>query len=52
MPFFNTYLINMKYDKDNKKRPYKMVNVSFPPAKYGVIAAILIIIICSLFIFF
>jgi len=32
----------------NNKRPYRMINVSFPPAKYGVILAIIIIAICSL----
>ena len=52
MPFFNTY-VTMNSEKDkNNKRPYRMVNVAFPPAKYGVFAAIIIIITCSLFIFF
>ena len=46
MPFFNTNA-NMKSDKNKKnKRPYRMINVSFPPAKYGVFAAIIIIVIC------
>ena len=48
MPFFYTY-VNMNSDKNkNNKRPYRMINVSFPPAKYGVFAAIIIIVICSL----
>ncbi|MDA9633016.1 hypothetical protein N9S74_02360 [Pelagibacteraceae bacterium] len=34
------------------KRPYRMINVAFPPAKYGVFAAIIIIFICSILIFF
>ena len=58
MPFFNTYTnMNPNKDKDkdkdkdndnDNKRPYRMINVSFPPAKYGVILAIIIIAICSL----
>ena len=52
MPFFNTNA-NMNSEKNNKnKRPYRMINVSFPPAKYGVIIAILIISICSLLLLF
>ena len=52
MPFFNTNTI-MNSDKKNKnKRPYRMINVAFPPAKYGVFLAIIIIIICSFFLFF
>ena len=35
----------MKKNKINKKRPHRMINVAFPPSKYGVIAAIIIIII-------
>jgi hypothetical protein len=42
----------MNKDKNDKnKRPYRMINVSFPPAKYGVFAAIIIIFICSLLLF-
>jgi len=37
-----------KNKNNNNKRPYRMTNVSFPPAKYGVILAIIIITICSL----
>ena len=52
MPFFNTYTnMNPNKDKDkdkDNKRPYRMINVSFPPAKYGVILAIIIITVCSL----
>ena len=52
MPFFNTNA-NMNSDKNNKnKRPYRMINVTFPPAKYGVYAAIIIISICSILLFF
>ena len=43
--------MNSEKDKDNKKRPYRMTNVSFPPAKYGVFIAIIIIISCSFFLF-
>jgi hypothetical protein len=36
-------------DKDNKElRPTKMRGVAFPKAKYGVIAAIIIIVIVNL----
>ena len=48
MPFFNTYVfMNTDKNKENK-RPYRMINVSFPPAKYGVFVAIIIILICSI----
>ena len=50
MPFFCTYN-QMNSDKNNNKRPYRMINVSFPPAKYGVIVAIVIIIVCSILLF-
>jgi hypothetical protein len=43
----------MNSDKNKKnERPYRMINVAFPPAKYGVFAAIIIIVICSFFLFF
>jgi hypothetical protein len=46
MPFLNIHSnMNNNKNKDNK-RPHRMINVSFPPAKYGLIAAIVIIIIC------
>ena len=34
-------------DKKNQKnkRPYRMINVAFPPAKYGLIFAIIVIAI-------
>ena len=36
-------------DKDNKElRPTKMRGVAFPKAKYGVIAAIIIIVVVNL----
>ena len=36
-------------DKDNKElRPSKMRGVAFPKAKYGVIAAVIIIVIVNL----
>jgi hypothetical protein len=43
--------MNSEKNKNNKRRPYRMTNVSFPPAKYGVFIAIIIIIICSFFLF-
>ena len=43
-PFF----LNMK-DKDNEElRPTKMRGVAFPKAKYGVILAVIIIIVVNL----
>ena len=36
-------------EKNNiNKRPYKMINVAFPPSRYGLILAIIIIIIFAL----
>ena len=44
-PFF---LENM-YDKDNEElRPSKMRGVAFPKAKYGVILAVIVIIVVNL----
>ena len=43
--------MNSEKNKKNKKRPYRMTNVSFPPAKYGLYIAIIIIIACSFFLF-
>ena len=43
--------MNSNKNKDNK-RPYRMINVSFPPAKYGVIGAIVIIVICLVLLYF
>ena len=52
MPFFhNSTNMNSENNKKNQ-RPYRMINVAFPPAKYGVYAAIIIILICLLLIFF
>ena len=39
-------------DKKERKRPSKMINVAFPPAKYGLCLAIIIIAICVFLIFF
>tara|TARA_B100000315_G_scaffold150560_1_gene139321 strand:+ start:498 stop:635 length:138 start_codon:yes stop_codon:yes gene_type:complete len=39
-------------DKKERKRPSRMINVSFPPAKYGLFLAIIIIAICVFLIFF
>ena len=52
MPFFyNSTNMNSEKNKKNQ-RPYRMINVAFPPAKYGVYVAIIIIFICSILIFF
>ena len=52
MPFLNTNT-NMNSDKKNKnKRPYKIINLAFPPAKYGVYIAILIISTSLILLFF
>ena len=37
--------MNNKKNNTNKKRPYRMINVSFPSARYGLILAIIIIAI-------
>jgi len=40
---------NKKIDKSKERqRPYRMINVSFPPAKYGLILSIIIIAIFAL----
>tara|TARA_Y100000741_G_scaffold296551_1_gene237303 strand:+ start:31 stop:207 length:177 start_codon:yes stop_codon:yes gene_type:complete len=45
-PFF---LFKNMTDKDNKElRPTKMRGVAFPKAKYGVIAAIIIIVVVNI----
>ena len=47
-PFFLTKIMTDK-DKDNEElRPTKMRGVAFPKAKYGVIAAIIIIVVVNL----
>ena len=45
-PFFRIYII-MENNNENQ-RPSKMQGVVFPKAKYGVIAAIVIIIVVNL----
>ena len=35
----------MNKNKQKEKRPYKMINVAFPSAKYGLIFAIIVIAI-------
>ena len=37
-----------KRDEDEKKIPYRMARIAFPKAKYGVILAIIVIIIVNL----
>jgi|TARA_B100001964_G_scaffold60872_1_gene68995 hypothetical protein len=39
-------------DNQKNKRPYRMFNVAFPPAKYGLYVAVVIIVICMYLIFF
>jgi len=46
-PFFYNLII-MSEDKNKELRPTKMRGVAFPKAKYGVIAAIIIIVIVNL----
>ena len=38
----------MTEDNNEEKRPSKMIGVAFPKAKYGVIAAIIIIVVVNL----
>ena len=35
-------------DKDKNPRPSRMINIAFPKAKYGVVLAVIIIIIVNL----
>jgi len=44
----------MQKDNNNQKnkRPYRMFNVAFPPAKYGLFLAIVIIAVCLFLIYF
>jgi hypothetical protein len=39
-------------DNQKNKRPYRMFNVAFPPAKYGLYVAVAIIVISIFLIFF
>ena len=49
MPFFYTQsTMNLNDKKKNKARPYRMKNVSFPPAKYGLYIALAIIFVGSI----
>ena len=50
MPFFISKKMKEKEKEKNNinKRPYKMINVAFPPSRYGLILAIIIIIIFAL----
>ncbi len=45
-PFFYN-LIKMSEDKNNELRPTKMRGVAFPKAKYGVILAIILIVVVN-----
>ena len=46
-PFFYNLII-MSEDKNEELRPTKMRGVAFPKAKYGVILAVIIIIVVNL----
>ena len=51
VPFFNK-IIKMSEENNNEElRPSKMRGVAFPKAKYGVVLAIIIIIIINLIIY-
>ena len=45
-PFFYNLII-MSEDKNNELRPTKMRGVAFPKAKYGVILAIILIVVVN-----
>ena len=45
-PFFNNLII-MSEDKNEELRPTKMRGVAFPKAKYGVILAIILIVVVN-----
>ena len=45
-PFFYN-LITMSEDKNDELRPRKMRGVAFPKAKYGVILAIILIVVVN-----
>ena len=46
-PFFYNLII-MSEDKNEELRPTKMRGVAFPKAKYGVILAVIVIIVVNL----
>ena len=45
-PFFYKIFI-MTEDNNEEKRPSKMIGVAFPKAKYGVILAIILIVVVN-----
>ena len=45
-PFFYNFII-MSEDKNEEPRPTKMRGVAFPKAKYGVILAIILIVLVN-----
>ena len=47
-PFFFGYKIMTDKEQNEELRPSKMRGVAFPKAKYGVIAAIIIIVVVNL----
>ena len=47
-PFFYIKFIQMTEEDNENLRPSKMRGVAFPKAKYGVIAAIIIIVIVNI----
>ena len=47
-PFFNLNLNMSKENKNEELRPTKMRGVVFPKAKYGVILAVIIIIVVNI----
>jgi hypothetical protein len=47
-PFFYIKFIQMSENDNENLRPSKMRGVAFPKAKYGVIAAIIIIVIVNI----
>ena len=49
-PFFYNLII-MSEDKNEELRPTKMRGVAFPKAKYGVILAIILIVIVNLILY-
>ena len=49
-PFFYNLII-MSEDKNDELRPTKMRGVAFPKAKYGVILAIILIVVVNLILY-
>jgi hypothetical protein len=48
VPFFFIKILKMTENNNEDQRPSKMIGVLFPKAKYGVIAAIIIIVVGNL----